>query len=602
MDKEDTTRELSRRDDPPEAADLELAYAMNPAAAMGVISDSVDGQSAHDIDIEKASAPSSQAPNDPLSTGPDGPASLISPIYNFTTLIKTIEGSSELRQVIAAMVANTILYGYRMVKRDHDPIDIESPEFLDEQIEFENFAAYCGKSSDMLRVMEELAWDFYLTGNAFCEVVRSPATKQKDSNGKTTFRRGRIVALYRLPVQSMRMSREELTPHTQKVKLSRRTRDGYVVREGFDSKRFRKYAQINKAGISALPDSSQNRRGNHIWFSEFQDSRFYARDTGEEIKGNRKISSELKAGNVANEVIHISSSTTRDSYGFPYYIGNLSSVAADIAIDNINLATIRNNMIPSMVVMVSGNGGLTKSSWKRITDFTKAKFTGQDNRSRFLVLEGESLGDAIDEDNGNVRVDIKSLHETQHNDQMFQEYSDNARASVRRSFRLPEILVGRGEAASGVVVAASMKLADEQVFAQDRDLFVDWINRRLLPEMGIAHLQMELNSPNATDPDTLNRLLTASERTGSMTPRISHMILSRILGTDLPPLPEKTDDFDPDLPFTHTMAKAVKKVNEAGKNNPTGTSDPESESNGADPTEPGQTVTASPGRPDGEKL
>ena len=77
------------------------------------------------------------------------------------------------------------------------------------------------------------------------------------------------------------------------------------------------------------------------------------------------------------------------------------------------------------------------------------------------------------------------------------------------------------------------------------------------------------NSPNTTDNSELVRILSGAEKTGGMTPRIARQVLEDILGIDLPPF---TADFDPDTPFSLTMAQAVK--------------------NQADPTEPGQQVTA----------
>ena len=598
------------RTDPSEAQDLSDAYAER-RQALQVISDSVDSHASREIttDVSKAEVASASAEDTGSSQLGAGNASLIKPIYDPVFLTKTIEGSSELGQVVRAMVANTVLYGYRLVARSDEeaerreadrkaaaiaeaaelgeepkapkptPEDLARAErLLNERIEFENFARYAGDGVSLLRVLEELAWDFYLTGNAWAEITRSES--------------GDIVGIYRIPSYTMNLSKLEAKPFTAEMKSIRRTRDGYVVRNRYEQKRFRRYAQINRGTVSAFGGG----RGIHVWFKEFQDPREYDRQTGELIKNKRSIKKQRRLGNLANEMVHISSPTTRGPYGFPYYIGNLVSIAADITIDNTNLSTLENNMIPSMVVTVSGNASLTKGSWKRLTEFTRSKFIGKDNRSRFLVLEAQPAGE-IDEDNGNIQVGIKSLHDTQKNDQMFQDYSENARASIRRAFRLPEILVGRGEAAGGVVVAASMKLADEQVFAQDRDLFVDWINRRLLPEMGISGHELQLNSPNATDPDTLVRLLQAAERTGALTPAISRMIMERILSTKFADFPA---DFRSDVPFTLTMAQAVKKVNDSGANNPTGETEPETTSNGADPKEPGQTVTAAIGNADAD--
>lgn len=572
-----------RRIDPPIALDLDTLY--HRQQALQQISDQVDKSSQRmDARISKAESPTTQSEDTEYTQLGTGSGLLVRPLYDPVFLTKTIEGSSELRQVVASMVANTVLYGYRLVPRLEDSkADGASNELmLDEEIEFENFAMYASEGS-FLRVLEELAWDFYLTGNAWIELARNDI--------------GQVVSVYRIPSYTMQLSKREAKPHTLGIKSIRRTREGYTIRDRLESKRFRRYAQVNRGSISIGGDT----QGIYIWFKEFQDDRQYNRTTGELITNKRDLSKQKRANNLANEMVHISSPTTRGPYGFPYYIGNLISIAADIAIDNTNLTTLESNMIPSMVVTVSGNASLTQSSWQRITEFTKSKFVGKDNRSRFLVLEAEPIGQ-VDEDNGNIRVDIKSLHETQKNDQMFQAYSENARASIRRAFRMPEILVGRGSAQSGIVVAASMKLADEQIFAQDRELFVDWINRRLLPEMGIAHHVVELNSPNATDPDTLVRLLQAAERTGALTPEISQVIMARILSMKFPewsPEAEKLG-FRKDVPFTFTMAQAVKRVNEAGSNNPNGSNDPRDDSTRADPTVPGQSVTASPGNASGE--
>lgn len=593
------------RKDPTEAIDFSEALTEYDRSAMETISREVDAQAKQtQVEVEKAEVASSQS--EITSSRGEGEAALIRPVYDFGTLVKSIESSSNLGPIVRSMVANTIGYGYRTVKRKSDDISSDDPVFQNEQIEFENFASYCGRDSDLARVLEELAWDFYLTGNAFCEVVRQPPTKVKNESGRYEYKQGRIVGLYRAQAAKMRMTAMEDIPHSLRVKQIRRTINGYEIRDGFDQKRFRRFAErtVNGATLGASD------RTNQVWFREFQDNRFYRRDTGELLTKRSEIDRHIKRGNIANEMVHISSPATRGPYGFPYYIGNMSAIAADVLTDNINLATVNQNMIPSMVVLVSGNGALTKGSWNRMTDFTKAKFAGHDNRSRFLVLEAEQLGD-VDEDNGNLRIDVKSLHETQKDDQMFQGYRENALSLVRESFRLPEILVGRGAAASGVVVAASMKLADEQVFAQDRDLFIDWINRRLMPEIGWARITIELNSPNATDPATLAMLITAAEKTGSMTPEISRRIIERVLGVDLPAflteeevsiLNEKLGTkiiFDPKLPFTLMTALNQKRQNEAGENNPTGSEEPDRESNDADPTELGQTIMASQGRPDG---
>ena len=121
----------------------------------------------------------------------------------------------------------------------------------------------------------------------------------------------------------------------------------------------------------------------------------------------------------------------------------------------------------------------------------------------------------------------------------------------------------------GNTADTSRRLADEQVFAPERDDFDDMLNRIIFPAMGIKYHKYHSNSPNTTDNSELVSILAGAERTGGMTPRIARMILEDVLSIELPDFPT---DFPQDLPFSMTMAEAVK--------------------NQAQPTEVGQQVTA----------
>ncbi|KKN42117.1 hypothetical protein LCGC14_0716490 [marine sediment metagenome] len=143
----------------------------------------------------------------------------------------------------------------------------------------------------------------------------------------------------------------------------------------------------------------------------------------------------------------------------------------------------------------------------------------------------------------------------------------NGTLVTRRNGRV--LISGNSEDYNRNVAEASRKLADEQVFAPEREEFDAFINRRLFPVMKIVFHKFKSNSPNTTDNAELVKLIANSEKTGGMTPRIARGILEDILGIELPPFPK---DFPLDVPFSLTMAEAVKNM--------------------ADPTEPGQQVTA----------
>ena len=121
----------------------------------------------------------------------------------------------------------------------------------------------------------------------------------------------------------------------------------------------------------------------------------------------------------------------------------------------------------------------------------------------------------------------------------------------------------------GNTAETARRLADEQVFAPEREEFDNWTNLRLFPVMGVTHHKYKTNSPNTTDNTELVKILAGAEKTGGMTPRIARTMLEDVLSIELPEFPP---DFDADVPFSMTMAEAVK--------------------NTADVTEPGQQVTA----------
>lgn len=140
---------------------------------------------------------------------------------------------------------------------------------------------------------------------------------------------------------------------------------------------------------------------------------------------------------------------------------------------------------------------------------------------------------------------------------------------TRRNGRV--LVSGNSDDYTRATADTSRRLADEQIFAPERNNNDDAINRLLFPDMGILYHKYKSNTPNTTDNAELVKILGGAEKTGGMTPRIARLMLEDILGQDLPGFPTEFAD-KADLPFSLLMAEAVQ--------------------NKADPTEPGQQVTA----------
>lgn len=488
-------------------------------------------------------------PQDPFHTLAAA-GDVVEPPFDMLTLAMLPEHSGEMTQCIDTMKVNIDGFGHRFVSRIKKQIDGQEPpddikmKVKEENTRLVNFFQYCTQEP-FSEFRMKLRTDKETTGNAYFEVIRNA--------------KGDIQSLVHLPSYQVRLGRLDEEYELYDRKILKLQVDGSVKIETIkEYRRFRKYVQskvVYNRSLSAIGGYKT------VWFKEFGDTRDYDKETGKFVEKDFPIDGK------ANEIVHLLLYSPRSPYGLPRYIGNLLSIFGDRAAEEINYTTFKNNNIPSMAVMVS-NGQLTEGSIERINDFVESQIQGSDNYSKFLVIEAEGIMEG-EESGSHIKIEIKPLTEQQHTDAMFQEYSAKNQDRIRRVWRLPPIFVGKTDDYTRTTAEASRVLADEQVFAPERNSWDDFMNRIIFPEMGIIYHTYKSNSPNTTDNQQLVKILANAEKTGGMAPEIAREILEDILGKELPPL---SKELPSDIPFSLTMAQAVK--------------------NEADPTEPGQQVTA----------
>jgi PBSX family phage portal protein len=409
-----------------------------------------------------------------------------------------------------------------------------------------NFWEYCTQES-FSEFREKVRKDLETTGNAYWEVIR-------DAKGK-------IQQFVHLPSYQMRLTKLDDNPIKIERPILRLQEDGSVeVDKVPEWRRFRRYVQARSA---AGRSGFQSVGAPKAWFKSFGDPRNVNCETGEVEAKNKPV----PEGKRATEVVHLALYSPRTPYGLPRFIGNLLSIYGDRAAEEINYTTFRNNNIPSMMILVSG-GQLTEGTVKRLESFVESQIQGSDNYSKFVIVEAEETAEE-GEEAGQIKLAVERMTKDQHADALFQNYSKNNQDKIRRAFRLPPILVGRADDYTRTTADTSRRVGDEQVFQPERDKFDALINRIIYPDMGIRYHKFKTNTPNTTDNLSVVQILSGSEKTGGMTPRIARQMLESILSVDLPEFPA---DFPADVPFSLTMAEAVK--------------------NQADPAEPGQQVTA----------
>lgn len=471
---------------------------------------------------------------------------IIEPPFDPLVLSMLQEQCTELEPSLQAMETNIDGFGHRFVPRVNmeNGSDGQKADVKKEKIDLINFFEYASLDDDFTELRTKRRRDYESTGNAYWEVVRNAS--------------GKVQGFTHLPSYQMRIGTLiDQVPIKVNVPILELQVDGSVkVVEVKAWRKFRSYVQSKEGMVR--------------WFKEFGDKRVMNNETGEIIPPEQVSNWQGKNEPMpewlrANEAVHWCQYTGRSVYGIPRYIGALFAILGDRQAEEVNFTTFTNNNVPSMFIAVS-NGQLTPESIKRLKEYVEAKQQGQ-NFSRMIILEAEGAYEG--EDTGQVKVDITPLSSEQIRDALFQEYSQNNQDRIRRMFRLPPIMVGKSDDYTRATADTSRRLADEQIFAPERERFDSWINRKLFPAMGIVYHKYRSNTPNTTDNTQLVSLLARAEKTGGMTPRIARTMLEDILGIELGGF---KDEFDPDMPFSLTMAEAVK--------------------NKADVNEPGQQVTA----------
>lgn len=302
----------------------------------------------------------------------------------------------------------------------------------------------------------------------------------------------------------------------------------------------------------------------------------------------------------ANPVRHRRLYCTRSPYGLPRYTGHLFSIFGSRAAEEINFTTFKNNNIPSLAVTVS-NGKLDDDSVERIEEFVEASIQGDDNYSKFLLLEAEPVMEGM-RDPGTVKIDIKPLTKEQHTDALFVNYQGANDERTRRAWRFPPVFVGKSEDFTGKTIEASRKLGEEQVFAPEREKVDRFLTRDVLLRLGIIWSTFRSHSPNVAENSELVKLLASGEKTGGLTPRIARKLLGRVVNEDLGDV--DADLLAPDQPFSLTLAHIMKTTSASdatGGGEPTSQGrsglqvgggerdrslEPARESAGGDPTDP----------------
>lgn len=501
------------------------------------------------LKAEQTTGQTKELPPDDLIAQMAADGRILQPPFDKLILTMLIENCTVMGQCVEAMEINVDGFGQRLESR----VDIEAegvpPELkaavLAERANMINFFRYCthGDSKSFTDMRRRTRRDIETTGEGFWEVIRTVA--------------GKIVGFNHIPSYQIALGAidKSFTPYQRKMSMV--MPDGTrKIKAETARKRFRPFVQTRQSlfsrGVTWTQGGAEAR-----WYKEFGDPRVIDNKTGLPVPEDLK---DFPEDQKASELIHWRIYSGRTPYGMPRFIGNLITIYGDRAADEVNYVTMRNNNIPSMMIMVS-NGQLTAGSIQRIEQYVTDQIQGSDNYSRFLLIEAEGQYEG-NESVGNMKIDVKPLTSEQMRDQLFQEYGKNNADKIRQCWRLPPIFIGRSDDYTRATADASIKLADKQVFSPERDLMDTYINDTLMPELGVVFHDFWSNGPNVTADEDIISIMSAAESSGAMTPALGRRMVADIMGLDEHSLPPLDPSVNPHIPFTIQVAEKVKNTAE----------------------------------------
>ena len=456
---------------------------------------------------------------------------IIDPPLSLGELSVLSEFSTELRQTCDAMAVGVDGFGHRVLLR---PMSEEQKQSFKKQIDEEqeflsHFFNYPNSEESFVKLRRETTQEKELTGNAYWELVPSLTDSKKYS------------AINRINAATIRITKADRLITRMGLNY---VRNDFSIGTKYFQKKFRRFVQIINT--------------KKVFFKQFGDPRVIDKRTGEVADQN------LEPQFRATELFHFKIETRRPTpYGMPRFTGNIISIKGSRQADETNIITLMNNNIPSFAVLANG-GMLTQGSVDRIREFVDTQIKGSSNYSKWLILEGESSHDGLSSPTS-IKIEIVPLTRAQHQDMLWQSYDENNAKKLRRNFRIAPILVGASENYDRATAQVSEALTEKYVYNPEREEIDREINKILLAQ-GIRFWIFKSNSPNVTNDEDLVRILTGAERSGALTPRIARMLLEDILNRDLPGFDNLPEGFNPDVPFSFTLAKLMHSAGAANQN------------------------------------
>lgn len=258
----------------------------------------------------------------------------------------------------------------------------------------------------------------------------------------------------------------------------------------------------------------------------------------------RFLKDSTKSETAATEVIWLGNYNPASVYGRPRWVGCEYEVAGVRAASECNYSYFDNNAIPAAVITVSG-GTVADETIDSIRSFMTDVTQQRGGANSVLIIEAvpagtdNTYGGVPDARPAQTKIEIKSLRDVQQNDAQFLEYNKDAKSTIRSAFRLPPLLIGLSDDYTLATAKESLKQAEENVFAPEREEFDKQMNRILVYELGVATWSFKTVGIDVNDPEEVSALITVADATGALKVNEIRDKIGTLLGMDLEKLPDE---------------------------------------------------------------
>lgn len=381
-------------------------------------------------------------------------------------------------------------------------------EMVRERLAVEKFFKFCTIENSFEQLRMKMRQDLETTGNAYWEVLRNVD--------------GEIVQFNYVPGFTVRLMPTEM--NFQKVAMPVQATP-ITHGEEIVHKRFRKFVQVANGAV----------RGNQlVWFKEFGDPRVYSHLSGTEYPSAEALKRKEPDARPATEIIHFRVHSGRSPYGIPRWISEMLSVVGSRHADEVNLAYFENKSVPPMAILVSG-GRLGKDTVTKLENYVKNEIKGKRNFHKIMILEAEPAEQAVSAygtGSGQTKIDLKPLTTAQTTDAQFLKYKEANTDAIGAVFRLPRLLRGDARDFNRATAQTSLEFTEQQVFSPLRKDFDYFLNRMLLPALGINYWRVVSKGPDFSDPSKMLEAVNEAAAASYLTPNELRVLASKGFGVE----------------------------------------------------------------------